>query len=149
MLAKIQEEVVEQVIVNITESMVDKVVHSFMQDFHNPAARTELMNQVIVRVNEFISLEKVGDEVATRYLDTEYHEGNLVDRATTELMETDWFKDGLEEAVVEGIKDALDTSVIVQKVTKKTVAMIDFDELEKDIVKSITDELKQDFMQEV
>jgi hypothetical protein len=149
MLAKIQEEVVDQVIANITESMVDKVVQGFMQDFQNPAARTELMNQVIVRVNEFISLEKVGDEVATRYIDTEYHEENLIDRATTELMETDWFKDELEEAVVEGIKDSLDTPSIIQKVTKKTVAMVDFDELEKDIVKSITDELKQDFMQEV
>jgi len=92
-------------------------------------------------------LDNIADAVADHYITHDFSEDDITDKVCEQLSESGWFGDEAEDAVINCVRDGLDTQSMVDRIAKRVSDMVDLHDVEKDIVKTMVDELKQDLVE--
>lgn len=146
LVAKVKTEVLEQVKDALVREMTEHLVEDVMRDFRDPAIRSDVAEKISYKAMERLSLDNIADAVADHYITHDFKESNITDRVCEQLSESGWFGDEAEDAIVDCIRDGLDQESMVSRIAKRVAGMVDLREVETDVVKMMTEELKQELV---
>lgn len=147
LVANVKTEVLEQVKDLLVKEMTDLLVEDVMRDFRDPVIRSDVAEKISYKAMARLSLDNIADAVADHYITHDFSEDDITDKVCEQLSESGWFGDEAEDAVINCVRDGLDTQSMVDRIAKRVSDMVDLHDVEKDIVKTMVDELKQDLVE--
>lgn len=146
LVAKVKAEVLEKATDSIIEQMTEHLVADVMRDFRDQEMRSRVSEKIAFQAMERLSLDKMADAAADHYVKHDFDENDITEKVCTQLSQQEWFTDEAEDAIIDCVRDGLDTQSMIDRIAKRVADMVDLNDVERDIVKTMVEDLKQELV---